>query len=142
MKRILFLCTGNSCRSQIAEAWTRHLKGDTFEAYSAGVEPREVDSKAIKVMAEVGISLKGNESKGLDSLQHLEFEYVITLCNHARETCPFFPAKTRLLHMAFDDPPELARTAGDEEEALHHYRRVREEIRAFVEGMPENLKED
>jgi arsenate reductase (thioredoxin) len=140
MKKILFLCTGNSCRSQMAEAWTRHLRGEEFESCSAGVEPRGVDPKAVKVMAEVGIDISEQQSKAVDTLVDLEFDYVITLCNHAQETCPFFPAKTKLLHVGFDDPPKLSQSAQDEEQALQHYRRVRDEIRAFVEGMPENFR--
>lgn len=140
MKKILFLCTGNSCRSQMAEAWTRHLRGEEFESCSAGVEPRGVDPKAVKVMADVGIDISGQQSKAVDTLVNLEFDYVVTLCNHAQETCPFFPAKTKLLHVGFDDPPKLSQSAEDEEQALRHYRRVRDEIRAFVEGMPENLR--
>ena len=93
--RILFLCTGNSCRSQMAEAWTRYLKGDLFDPYSAGVETRDVDSRAIKVMAEIGIDISGQQSKHVDTLLDLEFDYVVTVCDHAREACPFFPAKTK-----------------------------------------------
>lgn len=141
-RRILFLCTGNSCRSQMAEAWTRHLKGDIFEPYSAGVETREVDPRAIKAMAEVGIDVSAQRSKHVDTLLNLEFDYVITVCDHAREACPYFPAKTRMLHWGFSDPPVLAETAENEEGALQHYRRVRDEIRAVVEKMPEVLSVD
>jgi arsenate reductase (thioredoxin) len=112
-KRILFLCTGNSCRSQMAEAWTKRLKGDQFEAYSAGVNPKGVDPRAIKAMAEAGMDISGWKSKDVDSFGNMEFEYVITLCDNAREACPYFPAKTRLIHKGFDDPPKLAEnTAG------------------------------
>ncbi len=138
--KLLYLCTGNSCRSQIAEAWTRHLKGDQIEPYSAGVAPKGVDPRAIKVMAEAGIDISGQKSKTIDALENLEFDYVITLCDNARETCPFFPAKTRLLHLGFDDPPRLAAAASNEKEAMMHYRRVRDEIRRFVETLPEVLK--
>ena len=138
-QRILFLCTGNSCRSQIAEAWTRHLKGDLFDAYSAGVEPKEVDPRVIKAMAEAGIDISGQTSKDVSTLGDLEFDYVVTLCDHAREACPFFPAKTRIIHRGFDEPPKLAANARDEEEAMSPYRRVRDEIRAFVETMPDTL---
>jgi arsenate reductase (thioredoxin) len=135
-KRILFLCTGNSCRSQMAEAWTKSLKGDQFEAYSAGVNPKGVDPRAIKAMAEAGIDVSGWKSKDVDSLGNMEFEYVITLCDNAREACPYFPAKTRLIHKGFDDPPKLAENTVDEEKAMAHYRRVRDEIKAFVEAFP------
>ena len=138
-KRILYLCTGNSCRSQMAEAWTRHLKGDLLEPYSAGVEPRDVDRRAIKAMAEAGIDISGQKSKDIDALGNMEFDYVVTLCDNARESCPYFPAKTKLVHKGFDDPPKLAEKAENEEEAMAHYRRVRDEIRAFVETLPEGL---
>jgi arsenate reductase len=137
--RILFLCTGNSCRSQMAEAWTKHLKGAQFDAYSAGVKPRGVDPRAIRAMAEVGLDISGQKSKDVDALGSAEFDYVITLCDTARESCPYFPAKTRLIHRGFDDPPKLAEKARNEEEAMTHYRRVRDEIRAFVERFPEGL---
>jgi arsenate reductase len=137
--RILFLCTGNSCRSQMAEAWTRHLKGNQFEAYSAGVEPRRVDPRAIKTMAEAGIDISRQKSKDVDALGSMEFDYVITLCDNARESCPYFPAKTKLIHRGFDDPPKLAEKAKNEEEAMAHYRRIRDEIKAFVETLPEQI---
>ena len=137
--RILFLCTGNSCRSQMGEAWTNHLKGDEFEAYSAGVSPKGVDPRAIKAMAEAGIDISGHKSKDVNAFGNMEFDYVITLCDNAKESCPYFPAKTRLLHIGFDDPPQLAENANNEEEAMAHYRRVRDEIRAFVEALPEGL---
>jgi arsenate reductase len=141
-KKILFLCTGNSCRSQMAEAWTRHLLGDLFEAYSAGTQPRDVDPRAVKAMAEAGIDISEQKPKRLNALGALQFDYVVTLCDNAKASCPFFPAKTRLLHRSFDDPPILAEGAHDEEEAMAHYRRVRDEIRAFVEKLPESLGED
>ena len=138
-KRILFLCTGNTCRSQMAEAWTRHLKGDRFEAYSAGVAPKGVDPRAIKAMAEVGLDISGQKSKDVDALGRMEFDYVITLCDNARESCPYFPAKTKLIHRGFDDPPRVAEGVVNEEEAMASYRRVRDEIKAFVESLPEGL---
>jgi arsenate reductase (thioredoxin) len=139
--RVLFLCTGNSCRSQMAEAWTRNLKGDGIEAHSAGVEPRGVDPRAVQVMSEAGIDISRQTSKSLSAVQGMEFDYVITMCDDAAKACPFFPAKTRLLHVGFDDPPEFARGAKDEEEAIKHYRRVRDEIKAYVETLPESLME-
>jgi len=138
--RILFLCTGNSCRSQMAEAWARHLKGERFEAYSAGVKPKGVDPRAVKAMAEVGLDISGLKSKDVDAFGNMEFHHVITLCDNARESCPYFPAKTKLIHKGFDDPPRLAENAGSEEEAMSPYRRVRDEIRAFVESLPEGLQ--
>jgi len=139
--KVLFLCTGNSCRSQMAEAWTRVLKGDRIEAYSAGVDPHGVDPRAVKAMAEVGIDISGQTSKHVDILEDIEFDFVITLCDNAQQTCPVFPAKTRLLHVGFDDPPRLAAGVQTEEEAMVHYRRVRDEIKAFVEKLPKILDE-
>jgi arsenate reductase (thioredoxin) len=137
--KILYLCTGNSCRSQMAEAWTRLLKGDEFDAHSAGVQTKTIDPRAIKAMAEVGLDISKQKSKDVDTLGNLEFDYVITLCDSARESCPYFPAKTKLIHKGFDDPPKLAEDAKNEEEAMVHYRRVRDEIRKFVETLPEQL---
>ncbi|MCF8082229.1 MAG: arsenate reductase ArsC [Deltaproteobacteria bacterium] len=139
--KILFLCTGNSCRSQMAEAWTDKLKGDQFEAYSAGVAPKPIDPRAVKAMAEAGIDVSRQKSKDIDSLGKMEFDYVVTLCDNAKESCPFFPAGTRVMHRGFDDPPRLAQDAADEAEAMKHYRRVRDEIRAFVAKMPGILEE-
>jgi arsenate reductase (thioredoxin) len=137
--KVLFLCTGNSCRSQMAEAWARHLKGDSIEAYSAGTEPKGVDPLAVKAMAEVGIDISHQRSKSVAELGDIEFDYVITLCSDAQASCPFFPAKAAILHHGFDDPPELALGAYTEEEAMMHYRRVRDEIRAYVETLPGSL---
>ena len=136
---ILFLCTGNSCRSQMAEGWARHLQGDVLEPYSAGIERHGMNPYAVRVMAEAGVDISGFRSKPMDELPEQEFDYVITLCGHAQETCFFFPAKTKRLHVGFDDPPKLAQTAQSEEEALGHYRRVRDEIRDFVRTLPEAL---
>jgi arsenate reductase (thioredoxin) len=138
-KRILFLCTGNSCRSQMAEAWTKRLKGDQYEVYSAGVKPKRVDPRAVRAMAEAGMDISGWKSKDVDAFGNMEFDYVITLCDKAREACPYFPAKTKLMHQGFDDPPRRAETAGNEEEAMAHYRRVRDEIKAFVDALPAGL---
>ena len=137
--KILFLCTGNSCRSQMAEAWTRQLKGEQFEAYSAGVKPKGLDLRAVKAMAEAGLDISGWKSKDVDALGNMEFEYVITLCDNARESCPYFPAKTRLIHRGFDDPPRLAENARTDEEAMAFYRRIRDKIKDFVEALPEGL---
>ncbi len=124
----------------MAEAWTRRLKGDQYEPFSAGVEILPVDPLAIRVMAEVGIDISDQRSKHVDDLQDDEFDYVVTVCDNAREACPFFPARTRLLHRGFADPPRLAQDARDDDKALEHYRRVRDEIKAFVEGFPETLE--
>jgi arsenate reductase len=134
-KKILFLCTGNSCRSQMAEAWTRHLRGEEFEAYSAGIEPKGVDPLAVHVMSEAGINISSQRSKGIDSLGMIEFDYVITLCDNAREACPYYPAKTKLIHKEFDDPPNLAKAVKNHKEALNIYRKVRDEIKEYVLNM-------
>jgi len=137
--KVLFLCTGNSCRSQMAEAWARHLKRDLIEAYSAGTAPKGVDARAVRAMAEAGVDISRQRSKSVGQLGDIEFDYVITLCDDAQQTCPFFPAKTAVVHRGFDDPPRLAEHAKDEEEAMRHYRRVRDEIREYIETLPESL---
>ena len=136
---ILFLCTGNSCRSQMAEGWARHLKSDKANAFSAGIEKHGLNPTAVTVMAESGVDISPQVSKTIDELPSLHFDYVITLCSHANETCPFFPGGAKRIHVGFGDPPALAENSRTEEEALNHYRRVRDEIRAFVEGLPDNL---
>jgi arsenate reductase (thioredoxin) len=138
--KILFLCTGNSCRSQMAEGWARYLKSDIIESYSAGIETHGLNPLAVKVMAEAGVDISNHRSKHLNEVKDLTFDYVITVCDAANESCPFFPGKTVRIHKSFDDPPKLAKSAGTEGEALAHYRRVRDEIRVFIEGMPENLE--
>ena len=137
--KVLFLCTGNSCRSQMAEAWARKLKRDMIEPYSAGTVPKGVDPRAVKAMAEGGVDISGYTSKSVLDLRDIEFDYVITLCDDAQQACPFFPAKTALIHHGFDDPPRLAEGERDEEEAMQPYRRVRDEIRAYIETLPEAL---
>jgi len=134
---ILFLCTGNSCRSQMAEGLCRHLKGDIVDPYSAGIETHGLNPLAVKVMAEIGIDISGHQSKKVEELGNREFDYVITVCGHANETCPFFPARTKRIHQGFDDPPKLAANALNEEEALQHYRRVRDEIKEYIQKIPE-----
>ncbi len=138
--KILFLCTGNSCRSQMAEAWTKKLKSNVIDAYSAGTVPKGVDPRAVKAMAEVGIDISTCRSKSTIEFMNMEFDYVITLCDDAQQACPFFPAKTRVLHHGFEDPPALAINARSEEEAMVHYRRIRDEIRAFVNTLPDSLE--
>ena len=140
--KVLFLCTGNSCRSQMAEGWARHLKGGTVDARSAGIEARGLDPRAVRVMEEAGVDIGGQRSKTLADLPRREFDLVITLCGHAAENCPVFPGRTKVIHRGFDDPPRLAEGAKSEEEALAHYRRVRDEIRAFVETLPDASDKD
>lgn len=135
--RVLFLCTGNSCRSQIAEGYARALKSATIEAFSAGIVAHGQNPLALRVMAEDGVDISGQQSKTLASLLDagVAFDVVYTVCGHADDNCPRFPGSTRVEHRGFDDPPKLARTAATEEEALGHYRRVRDEIRAWIETL-------
>jgi arsenate reductase len=140
--KILFLCTGNSCRSQMAEGWARSLKGDRLEPYSAGIETHGLNPRAQKVMEEAGVNISGQRSKNVRDLLEVPFDVVVTVCDHANEHCPVFPRPVKQVHVGFDDPPILAKGAKTEEEALQHYRRVRNEIRAFVETLPEALEED
>lgn len=137
--RVLFLCTGNSCRSQMAEGWARQLKGDVIEAASAGTEPHGLNARAVRVMAEAGVDISTQRSKHVDALSGVPFDYVVTVCDHAHESCPIFPGRTRVVQVGFGDPPRLAADAATEEEALDHFRRVRDEIRAFVMRLPESL---
>ena len=134
--KVLFLCTSNSCRSQMAEGWARHLKGDAIDAYSAGVETHGLNPNAVRVMAEAGVDISGHRSKNVSELMDVPFDYVVTVCAAANEQCPVFPGKAKVVHVGFDDPPKLAKAAATEEEALDCYRRVRDEIRAFVETLP------
>jgi len=137
--KVLFLCTRNSCRSQMAEGWTRHLKADTIEAFSAGIEKYELDPRAVLVMAEAGIDISRQYSKTTEQLGDVEFDYVITVCDRAQSNCPLFPGGAKMIHVGFDDPPALASNTVHEEGKLAHYRRVRDEIRAFVETLTESL---
>jgi len=139
IKNILFLCTGNSCRSQMAEGWTRHLKGQ-LNAYSAGVAPHGMDPRAVAVMAEAGVDISGQQSQHINEFKDIALDVVITVCGNAQETCPVFPGTTRVVHHGFDDPPKLAREIGDDQETIMAaYRRVRDEIKAFVETLPHSL---
>lgn len=138
--KVLFLCTGNSCRSQMAEGWTRYLKGDLIEPYSAGIEIHGLNPLAVKVMAEAGVDISGQRSKSVSELKDVPVDIVVTVCDHANETCPMWLGrKAKVVHVGFDDPPKLAKDAKTEEEALGHYRRVRDEIRVLVETLPEAL---
>ena len=133
MVKILFLCTGNSCRSQMAEGWARALKNDVVEVFSAGIEKHGLNPYAVQVMAEAGVDIAAQKSKLISELPTLDFDYVITVCGNAHENCPLFPGRTRIIHAGFDDPPRLAESCRSEEEKLDCYRRVRDEIRAFIE---------
>ena len=138
--KVLFLCTGNSCRSQMAEGWAHRLMGDIIEPYSAGVEPHGLDPLAVTAMAEAGVDISEGRPKHLREIVDVGFDCVVTVCDQAHESCPIFPGRAKIVHRGFDDPPRLAREAKTEEEALRHYRRVREEIRRFVEALPELLE--
>ena len=137
--KVLYLCTGNSCRSQMAEAWTRHLWGDMVVAWSAGTFPKSLDPRAVEVMREAGVDISDQSSKAVEELLDLELDYVVTVCDGAHESCPVFPGRARIVHRGFEDPPMLAEGASSEEEALSHYRRVRDAIRGFIEELPESL---
>ena len=137
--KVLFLCTGNSCRSQMAEGWARSLKGRSLEAYSAGLEKHGLNPYAVRVMAEAGVDISRQTSKTLTELGPVELDYVVTVCGHADEICPVFPAKTKVVHVGFEDPPRLTAYLPEGEEKLAVYRRVRDEIRRFVETLPEGL---
>jgi arsenate reductase (thioredoxin) len=140
--KILFLCTGNSCRSQMAEGWAKHLRGDAIEAYSAGIEAHGLNPLAVKVMAESGVDISRHQSKSMDAVRDIRFDCVVTVCGQANESCPaWLGSKAKLLHAGFEDPPQLAKGAKSEEEALPHYRRVRDEIAEFVRRLPESLLE-
>ena len=139
--KILFLCTGNSCRSQMAEGWARALKSDTIEAHSAGIEMHGLNPLSVKVMAEAGVDISGQRSKTVDEVKDVPFDVVVTVCGHANETCPaWLIGKARVVHVGFDDPPALAKGAASDTERLPHYRRVRDEIRDFVTTLPESLE--
>jgi len=143
---LLFLCTGNSCRSQMAEGWARKLKSDRLNAYSAGIGTHGLNPNAVKVMAEAGVDISEHRSQHIDEFAEVPLDVVVTVCSHAHETCPIFPGDARVVHVGFEDPPKMARAlaaqGASEEEQLDCYRKVRDEIRAFVETLPESLKEN
>ena len=144
--KLLYLCTGNSCRSQMAEGWTRALKGGQIEGYSAGIETHGLNPNAVKVMAEAGVDITGQKSQHIDEFKDVKIDYVITVCNHAHETCPWFPVDSKVIHVGFQDPPkmakEVAEKGGSEEEQFDCYRAVRDEIKAFVETLPGSLEQE
>lgn len=134
--RVLFLCTGNSCRSQMAEGWAHHLLECRVEACSAGTDPQGLNPLAVRAMAEAGVDISGHWSKSIAQCEPDTLDLVVTVCDHAHEHCPLFTGEIRVIHRGFEDPPRLAANARNDEEALPHYRRVRDEIRAFVESIP------
>lgn len=134
---ILFLCTGNACRSQIAEGWARHLKSDSINAYSAGVSPIGVSTKAIRTMAEVGVDISNHTSKHFNELREIDFDYVITLCDNAAQSCPSFPGPAKVIHKPFKDPYFAS---GSEEQVMSQFAKARDQIRDFVKNIPDNLE--
>ncbi|MHC4119492.1 MAG: arsenate reductase ArsC [Planctomycetota bacterium] len=135
--KVLFVCTGNACRSQMAEGWARHLKSDVIEAHSAGVCPAWVSSRATRVMGEAGVDISSHKSQHVHDFAEIEFDYVITLCDNARKQCPVFAGDARLVHRAFDDPVMMR---GTDDVIMAAFRVARDEIRAFVETLPESLE--
>ena len=138
--KILFLCTGNSCRSQMAEGLARALRGTQIEPYSAGIIAKGLNPLAVRAMKEIGIDITGQSSKTVEQIQHVPLDVVVTVCGHAHETCPIFPHGAKVVHVGFDDPPELAKNAASDDEAMPHYRRVRDEIKAFIETLPQSIQ--
>lgn len=137
--KILFLCTGNSCRSQMAEGWARHLHPDTIEPFSAGLAKHGLNPLAVAVMAEAGIDISGQRSKLTAELASICFDYIVTVCDHAAASCPVFSGSGRIIHHSFADPPTLAATKTTEHERLGCYRKVRDELRDFVQELPDSL---
>ena len=123
----------------MAEGWARHLKGNIIEPYSAGIVAHGLNPRAVRVMKEAGVDISGHTSDEVESMMSVSFDYVVTVCGHADKHCPIFPSKAKIIHIGFDDPPSLATSAESEDEALSHFRRVRDEIRAFIEALPESL---
>ena len=136
---LLFLCTGNACRSQMAEGLCRHFCSEQIDCYSAGIERHGLNLLAVEAMAELGIDISQHCSERLDELSQQSFDIVVTLCGHADEHCPVFIGDTQRIHRGFDDPPKLAVDAANHEEAMLHYRRVRDEIKDYIMTLPEGL---
>jgi len=135
MKKVLVLCTGNSCRSQIAEGYLRHFAGETSKVYSAGVETHGVNPKAIKAMAQDGIDISNHSSTNMDEYLNISFDYVITVCDNAKELCPYFPGNVKRFHHDFPDP---AKAIGTEEEIMNEFSRVRELVKAYCDVFVKN----
>ena len=135
--KILFLCTGNACRSQIAEGWARRLKNDVIDAYSAGVIPGRLNTRAVEIMAEAGVDISQQYSKHIDDLQGIDFDYVITLCDNVRELCPVFPGRAKVIHRGYEDPSFMIAT---EREIKAAFRKLRDGLKAYIETLPESLE--
>lgn len=136
MKKVLVLCTGNSCRSQIMQAYLNHFGKDKLEAYSAGIETHGVNPKAIQVLAEDGLDISHHTSNHVDEYREIDFDYVLTVCDHAKENCPWFPSNAKQVHKSFVDP---AKATGTDEEILNAFRTVRDEIKAYSHIFSNNL---
>lgn len=140
MKKILVLCTGNSCRSQIAEGYLRHFAGDKAEVYSAGVETHGVNPRAVEIMKEDGIDISTHTSNNVNEYKDIDFDYVITVCDNAKERCPYFSTKAKKVHQNFPDP---AKATGTEEEIMQQFRRVRDMIKKYSEEfVASNMSEE
>lgn len=139
MKNIMFLCTGNSCRSQMAEGFCRKYWGHKYNVYSAGTQKHGMNERALKVMNEAGIDLSSHFSKNIEELPDIPFDYVITVCDSAKENCPYFPAG-KIIHVGFQDPPALTKNMSNEDDILDVYRRVRDEIEQAIKNLPTSLK--
>lgn len=141
-KKVLFLCTGNSCRSQMAEGWARFFHYKWLDVASAGVEKHGMNQNAIQVMKEAGVDISSHKSKLLTELPDLQFDLVVTVCGNAHERCPFFPGNTKIVHVPFADPPAMGKEFSDPEQKIHCYRKIRDQIKKFVEielkGLMEN----
>lgn len=138
MKSIMFLCTGNSCRSQMAEGFCRKYWGSEFQVYSAGIKKHGMNERALKVMKEAGVDFSSSVSKTIDELPPIQFDYVITVCDAAKESCPYFPGG-KIIHMGFQDPPALTKDMTNEKEILSIYRRVRDEIHESIKSLDRYL---
>ena len=139
---VLFLCTGNSCRSQMAEAWANALHPLTLEASSAGIETHGLNQRAVQVMKEAGVDISEQRSQHIDDFDLNSFDFIITVCDHAHESCPLVPPGCRLIHKSFDDPPRLAQKLRGEEEILACYRKVRDEIQKYIQTLPDLLAKE
>ena len=138
MKNIMFLCTGNSCRSQMAEGWARKYLGKEFNVYSAGTKKHGMNERAMKVMKEAGVDISSQYSKTVEELPQVTFDYVVTVCDNAHENCPYFPGG-KIVHVGFQDPPALTKNMTNEEEILTVYRRVRDEIHEKIKNLKDHL---
>lgn len=137
--KVLFLCTGNSCRSQIAEGWAKHLKGDIMDIYSAGIAPGTLNQMAVKVMAEAGVDISAQRPKHVEELKNIDFDFVVTVRDNARENCPIFPRKTRYFHKTFEDPTFMT---GTEQQIKAAFVKLRDQTKEFIGKMPEILENE